>query len=337
MHAELKHASAFITVTGSEHALWPRAALTRTGGLPSTVRARMMAMAMAGPNLYGVLGLSPAARAPDIKAAFRRLAKTSHPDFNTDDTTANARFQVVHLAYRVLGDRDMRADYDRHLQLVCVASTAPVPATVRRRRLLREAVFIPVLVIALTPLFVIGLKSDAVDHLVAIVAQWRGEPTPSRSAEVPTPSRPAEAPTPVVVRLPDPAPPTQPDDRPLDQPPVTLPSPELQPPAPAPVETGDLDQARRFLAQGERYAGQGNIAVAREYFVRAADLGLAIAATRMAETFEADALARHRVHGVKPDPAQAESWHRRALDIEARTTPASVEARARARESGGAR
>jgi hypothetical protein len=53
----------------------------------------------------------------------------------------------------------------------------------------------------------------------------------------------------------------------------------------------------------------------------------------MAETFDADALARHGVRGVKPNPAQAESWHRRALDIEAKATPAAVEARAK--DSGG--
>jgi curved DNA-binding protein CbpA len=318
MHAELQYASAFHA--DSDHARRPRAALTRTGGLPSTVRARMLAMAKASPNLYGVLGLSPAARAPDIKAAFRRLAKASHPDFNTDDVTANTRFQVVHLAYRVLCDSDLRADYDSHLQLVCIANTAPVPAGARRRRLLREAVFIPILVIALTPLFVIGFKSDAVDRLVAIIAQWRAEPTPSR---------PTELPASVAVRLPDSAPPTQPDDRPPDQPPATPAAPELRPTAPAPAETGDLDQARRFLAQGERHVAQGNIAVAREYFVRAADLGLAIAATRMAETFDADALARYGVRGVKPDPAQAAQWHGRALDIETATTPAAVEARAR--------
>lgn len=324
MHAELQYASAFRT--GSDRAR-PRASLARTGGLPSTVRARMLAMAKAGPNLYDVLGLSPAARAPDIKAAFRRLAKASHPDFNAGDTTANARFQVVHLAYRVLCDSDMRADYDRHLQLVCVANTAPVPVGARRRRLLREAVLIPVLVLALTPLFVLGLSSDAVHRLVAIISQWRSAATPSR---------PPELPAPVAIRLSPVAAPAADDvrdDTPHDQAPVMAAAPDLAPDPPpaalAPAEPADLDQARRFLAQGERHAAHGNIAVAREYFVRAADLGLAIAATRMAETFDADALARLGVRGVKPDPAQAERWHQRALEIDARTTPAAVEARAR--------
>jgi TPR repeat protein len=84
------------------------------------------------------------------------------------------------------------------------------------------------------------------------------------------------------------------------------------------ADRGTFDQARRLLQQGERYAADGNIAVARQYFVRAADLGLAIAATKMAETFEADVLARHGVHGVKPDPAQALNWRRRALELDAR-------------------
>jgi TPR repeat protein len=85
-----------------------------------------------------------------------------------------------------------------------------------------------------------------------------------------------------------------------------------------------LDQARRLLRQGERYTAEGNIAVARQYFVRAADLGLAIAATKMAETFEADVLARNGVHGVKPDPAEAVGWHRRALELDARQSELPV-------------
>jgi len=76
-----------------------------------------------------------------------------------------------------------------------------------------------------------------------------------------------------------------------------------------------MDQARRLLQQGERYAAEGNLAVARRYFVRAADLGLAIAATKMAETFEGAALARNGVRGVSPNPAEAANWRRRAQDL----------------------
>jgi TPR repeat protein len=76
-----------------------------------------------------------------------------------------------------------------------------------------------------------------------------------------------------------------------------------------------VDQARRLLQQGERYAAEGNLAVARRYFGRAADLGLAIAATKMAETFDGDALARNGVRGVTPDPAEAANWRRRAQEL----------------------
>ena len=36
-------------------------------------------------NLYGVLGVSSKADAAVLKAAYRRLAKASHPDLNADD------------------------------------------------------------------------------------------------------------------------------------------------------------------------------------------------------------------------------------------------------------
>ena len=74
-------------------------------------------------------------------------------------------------------------------------------------------------------------------------------------------------------------------------------------------------QAERLIGLGERHLADGNIAIARQYFARAYDLGYAQAATRLAETFEAEALARHGVHGVKPDPVEAQKWRKRAAGI----------------------
>lgn len=63
-------------------------------------------------NLYGVLGVSSRADAIAVKAAYRRLAKASHPDLNAGDACAEERFKEVSLAYETLGDPETRATYD---------------------------------------------------------------------------------------------------------------------------------------------------------------------------------------------------------------------------------
>lgn len=74
-------------------------------------------------------------------------------------------------------------------------------------------------------------------------------------------------------------------------------------------------QAERLMGLGERHLADGNVAIARQFFARAFDLGLAQGAIRLAETFEPQLLARLGAHGLKPDPAEAEKWRRRALEL----------------------
>jgi len=98
------------------------------------------------------------------------------------------------------------------------------------------------------------------------------------------------------------------------------PSPPAREGAAASARSKGLDQmaraqAERLIGLGERHLADGNIAIARQYFARAFDLGYAQAAIRLAETFEAQALARHGVHGVKPDPVEAQKWRRRAQEL----------------------
>jgi molecular chaperone DnaJ len=64
-------------------------------------------------DLYEVLGLSREATAEDIKKAYRRLARESHPDANPEDPEAEARFKEIAAAYEVLSDPDKRQRYDR--------------------------------------------------------------------------------------------------------------------------------------------------------------------------------------------------------------------------------
>jgi curved DNA-binding protein CbpA len=68
------------------------------------------------PNLYEILGFKVGAEPADGRAAFHRLAKSSHPDVNIGDATAEERFKKVNQAYEVLSDPDRRAAYDLGLQ-----------------------------------------------------------------------------------------------------------------------------------------------------------------------------------------------------------------------------
>ncbi len=62
---------------------------------------------------YAALGLTKAATAAEIKKAYRRIAKESHPDLNPGDSTAEARFKAASAAYDLLKDPDTRARFDK--------------------------------------------------------------------------------------------------------------------------------------------------------------------------------------------------------------------------------
>ena len=64
-------------------------------------------------DFYAILGVSRDASSEEIKSAFRRLARESHPDANPDDPTAEARFREIAEAYEVLSDPERRHRYDR--------------------------------------------------------------------------------------------------------------------------------------------------------------------------------------------------------------------------------
>ncbi|KAK0575476.1 hypothetical protein LWI29_001202 [Acer saccharum] len=70
-------------------------------------------------SLYEVLGIQMGATYPEIKAAYRRLARVLHPDVTAatrqnDDNTA-FEFMKVHEAYETLSDPEKRQDYDLSL------------------------------------------------------------------------------------------------------------------------------------------------------------------------------------------------------------------------------
>jgi len=106
--------------------------------------------------------------------------------------------------------------------------------------------------------------------------------------------------------------------------PRETPAPATLPVAPAPIvfdqksatsSPSDRAQAERLFGRGQRSLARGDIQEARLLFRRAADLGLPIAAMKLAETHDSIELGRHTVHGLKPDPAEARKWYQRALEL----------------------
>jgi len=63
-------------------------------------------------DLYRVLGVTRRADDAQIKRAYRKMAKSCHPDLHGGDKRAEQRFKVVGLAYETLGDPEARALYD---------------------------------------------------------------------------------------------------------------------------------------------------------------------------------------------------------------------------------
>lgn len=64
-------------------------------------------------DYYQVLGVARGAALPEIKKAYRKLARKHHPDLNPGDKAAEARFKEIQEAYAVLSDPKKRAQYDQ--------------------------------------------------------------------------------------------------------------------------------------------------------------------------------------------------------------------------------
>ncbi|MEU4526917.1 molecular chaperone DnaJ [Micromonospora ureilytica] len=63
-------------------------------------------------DFYAVLGVDKAASADDVKKAYRKVARESHPDHNPGDPKAEERFKAASEAYNVLSDSGRRREYD---------------------------------------------------------------------------------------------------------------------------------------------------------------------------------------------------------------------------------
>ena len=63
-------------------------------------------------SLYETLGVAKDATPDAIRAAYRKLARTHHPDVNPGDKAAEEKFKSISVAYDVLSDPKKRAAYD---------------------------------------------------------------------------------------------------------------------------------------------------------------------------------------------------------------------------------
>lgn len=64
---------------------------------------------------YATLELEPRASQREIRAAYRRLARATHPDGHAGDPALERRFKRIARAYEVLGDPRRRKVYDERL------------------------------------------------------------------------------------------------------------------------------------------------------------------------------------------------------------------------------
>ncbi|KJZ68082.1 hypothetical protein HIM_12525 [Hirsutella minnesotensis 3608] len=71
-----------------------------------------MAPAQYTEDYYAILEVSPQADGATIKASYRRLARSKHPDKNQNRPEATSEFQLLQAAYETLSDPDLRRIFD---------------------------------------------------------------------------------------------------------------------------------------------------------------------------------------------------------------------------------
>jgi curved DNA-binding protein CbpA len=82
-------------------------------------------------TLYDLLGALPHDSAEDLRTAFRRAVKGTHPDMRPGDPDAAEKFREIVRASEILGDAEQRAVYDDLLTLASLEQTSAHPVAAR--------------------------------------------------------------------------------------------------------------------------------------------------------------------------------------------------------------
>lgn len=85
-------------------------------------------------NYYEILGIPNTADSAQIKAAFKRLAKIYHPDWNPGKPLAEEQFKLINEAYHTLNDPLKKLRYDSRVTLLPLYSARDYEHELRRRR-----------------------------------------------------------------------------------------------------------------------------------------------------------------------------------------------------------
>ncbi|MET0677610.1 MAG: J domain-containing protein [Bradyrhizobium sp.] len=81
-------------------------------------------------TLYELLGALPGDDAEELRIAFRKAAKATHPDLNPDNPDAPQRFRELVRAYDILTDKEQRTTYDQ-LLAIALQPEGRTPAPIR--------------------------------------------------------------------------------------------------------------------------------------------------------------------------------------------------------------
>jgi hypothetical protein len=73
----------------------------------------------------------------------------------------------------------------------------------------------------------------------------------------------------------------------------------------------DRERLAKMIARGERELEAANVSSARQFFLRAAEGGLARGAILLAWTYDEAEFVRLRIQGVTPNREFADKWYKR--------------------------